>query len=94
MPKPNLLNRIFLIFLLFPLGLMAQENFTLKGRVTDSTGTPLIGANVVFKNTTVGTICNELGYFNLKFSDTKVLFPATLSCSYIGYADFEKLKPC
>jgi hypothetical protein len=91
MLNTNQLKRICLLFLLFPLGLMAQDNFTIKGRVTDTTGTPLVGANVIFKNTTIGAICNELGYFNLKFSETKVSFPATLVCSYIGYADFEKL---
>lgn len=60
---------------------MAQDNYvTVKGVVVDETGETVIGANVVLKgNTSVGTITDLDGLFNLK-----VPAGSTLVVSYIG----------
>lgn len=57
-----------------------QQAIEIKGIVTDVSGEPIIGANVVEKGTTNGTITDIDGNFTL--SCTKV---ATLVVSYIGY---------
>ncbi len=56
-----------------------QQNQTISGRITDS-GEPVIGASVVVKGTTNGTITDFDGKFSLNA-------PAqgTLTISYIGY---------
>jgi TonB-linked SusC/RagA family outer membrane protein len=59
---------------------IAQENITLKGKVIDHTGEPIVGANVVIKGTTNGTITNIDGEYVLVVgSDDEVVF------SFIGY---------
>ncbi|WP_370862472.1 SusC/RagA family TonB-linked outer membrane protein [Parabacteroides faecis] len=63
-----------------------QENRTVKGTVVDATGEPVIGANVVEKGTTNGTVTDMDGKFALEVSAD-----ATLSISYIGYT--EQLVP-
>ena len=59
-----------------------QENRTVKGTVVDATGEPVIGANVVEKGTTNGTVTDMDGKFALEVSAD-----ATLSISYIGYTE-------
>ena len=57
-----------------------QQNQTISGRITDTSGEPVIGASVVVKGTTNGTITDFDGKFSLNA-------PAqgTLTISYIGY---------
>lgn len=63
---------------------MAQTN-VVTGTVTDPTGEPLIGVNVVVKdNPNVGTITDMDGAFSLEVGNGKVLV-----FSYIGYAPQE-----
>ena len=52
---------------------------TIKGKIVDSNGEPVIGANVMVKGTTNGCMTDIDGNFSLK--DTK----GTLVISYIGY---------
>ena len=52
----------------------------LTGNVTDQLGEPVIGANVVEKGTTNGTVTDINGNFTLEVSDNSVL-----QISYIGY---------
>lgn len=74
--------------LLFFAGLYAQA--TLKGTLKDeSTGEDLIGANIVIKGTTTGTVTDWDGSFVLTANDAT--FPLTLVLSYIGYEDKEVL---
>ncbi|MDF9831144.1 TonB-dependent receptor [Parabacteroides sp. PF5-6] len=58
-----------------------QAKITIKGVVSDASG-PIIGANVVEKGTTNGTITNFDGEFTLS-----VAANATLVISYIGYIE-------
>lgn len=58
----------------------AQQQ-TVSGTVTDATGEPIIGANVMVKGTTNGTITNFDGHYSLP----NVAQGATIVFSYIGY---------
>lgn len=48
----------------------------------DGTKSPLIGANIFWENTQIGTTSNSEGFFKIK---SPVYFPKTLIVSYIGY---------
>lgn len=75
---------VLLFLLVSSLQLMAQTN-VVTGTVTDPTGEPLIGVNVVLKdNPTVGTITDMDGKFSLEAGNSKVFL-----FSYIGYAPQE-----
>ena len=60
--------------------LVDQQNHAVRGQVVDANGEPVIGANVVEKGTTNGTITDMDGNFTLNVGDK-----AVLSISYIGY---------
>ena len=70
---------LMLLMSLWFIGAQAQE--TVRGVVTDAAGEPLIGANVVEKGTTNGTITDMDGRYSLM----NVPESATLTISYIGY---------
>lgn len=57
-----------------------QQAHTLSGTVVDAQGEPIIGANVVVKGTTQGTITDLDGKFTLEAPGN-----AVLEVSYIGY---------
>jgi TonB-linked SusC/RagA family outer membrane protein len=79
--KENLryLKWLFLLLLL-PEAAMAQ--FTATGRVTDQrTQEPIVGASVLVKSSTTGTVTNAEGEFRLDVPGQA----ATLTVSYIGY---------
>lgn len=61
-----------------------QEKKMVNGVVVDATGMPVIGANVMEKGTTNGTITDMDGKFSLEVDKD-----ATLIFSYIGFADQE-----
>lgn len=61
-----------------------QQDKTIKGRVIDAKGEPIIGASILEKGTTNGTITDFEGNFQLKVKDG-----AILSISYIGYTTQE-----
>lgn len=64
------------------MGLTATDSFAqVRGVVKDKNGKALIGANVVWKGSNVGTTTDEKGNFSLeKYSDSK-----TIVTSYIGF---------
>lgn len=74
--------RLFMIFfcMLWTLGLFAQSTREVKGVVKDPTGETVIGASVLEKGTTNGTITDFDGNFVLTVSEN-----AVLQISYIGY---------
>ena len=59
---------------------LQQQTKQIKGKVLDSNGDPIIGANVVEKGTTNGSITDIEGLFNISVAPS-----ATLSISYIRY---------
>lgn len=70
------------ILLLNSVCLFAQSQVT--GVVSDNTGEPLIGVNVVEKGTTNGTVTDMDGKFSIQVAQGKVL-----QISYIGYKSQE-----
>jgi len=80
--------RLKLLFLLFCLSLvqMTIAQRTVSGVVTDAdNGETLIGANVIIKGTTAGTITDFNGNFSLQVPDDAKM----LTISYTGYAEQE-----
>lgn len=57
------------------------QQFTIKGKVTDTDGNPLPGVNVVEKGTTNGAVSNMEGEYTILISSPE----ATLTYSYVGY---------
>jgi len=78
------MKTLFLLLIATSIAVLSfgQQEFTITGKVTDSTGTqPLAGASVFCQNTTFGTISNAEGTF-------KKILPAggyDLVISYTGY---------
>lgn len=60
----------------------------IKGKVSDTTGEPLIGASVMLQGTQTGVITNEKGEFSLSISSQENII---LTVSYIGMKT-EKIK--
>ena len=65
-------------------GVEKQQSKKIIGTVVDATGMPVIGANVMVKGTTNGTITDMDGKFSLEVEDG-----AVLQVSYIGFANQE-----
>lgn len=61
-----------------------QQTKKVSGVVTDNTGEPILGANVVVKGTTEGTVTDMDGKYTLDVPNN-----ATLSVSFIGYTTKE-----
>ena len=57
-----------------------QQSRTVTGKIVDTKGEPIIGANVVVKGTTNGTITDFDGNFSIEAPSN-----AVLQVSYIGY---------
>ncbi|WP_319500461.1 TonB-dependent receptor [uncultured Draconibacterium sp.] len=80
LPKVSL-TRLFVvgIFLISQLGVFAQQK-TLTGTVKDAESAPIIGATVIVKGTTIGTVTNVDGEYTL----SEVPDNATLVFSFVG----------
>ena len=61
-----------------------QQTITVRGTVTDQAGMPVIGANIVVKGSSTGTITDFDGKFSLEVPSGSVLV-----VSYIGYLSQE-----
>ena len=61
-----------------------QQSKRVKGTIVDATGMPVIGANVMVKGTTNGTITDMDGNFSLEADNNAILV-----VSYIGFANQE-----
>lgn len=81
---PSLYN-IFFWFLCF--STIANSQVTIRGNIADElTKEPLIGANVLVKGSTEGTVTDYEGNFEFR---TSYPIPVTLIVSYTGYASKE-----
>src|SRR5659263_199331 len=79
-------KRLGLIVALLFINLSFSQNATLSGIISDASGAPIPGVNIIIKNTTASTSTDIDGkYFfpNLKNEE------ATLIVSYIGYKTTE-----
>ena len=84
--KQTSLTLHFILALVFCAGVLTGQNNVLKGKVTDAdNGDPLIGATVMIKGTTRGTVTDFDGLFMLE----DVQLADTLLMSYTGYRNRE-----
>ena len=70
---------VLIAFQLSALFIYAQAN--IKGKINDQNGLPLIGANIVVENTTIGTTTDVNGKFKLKVDK----LPVYIKVTYIGF---------
>lgn len=76
-------KHILFIILLFPFTVFSQQ--LIKGTVLDSNNNPIFGANIFWKNTTIGTTSNEDGSFEITHSKEH----HKLAIHYIGFKPVE-----
>ncbi len=72
---------ILLIYLLFSFTMLYSQDKAVSGNITDENNSPVPGANILVKGTTIGTISDANGNF-------KLMVPSgnkTISVSFIGY---------
>lgn len=63
-----------------------QQKFTLSGVVKDGvTGETLLGANIIVKDSSIGSISNEYGFYSITLPEGNYTFQV----SYLGYASKE-----
>ena len=79
-------SNFLLLFGLLFLAHSAIGQTTLNGNITDETGTALIGANVIVKGTSTGTVTDIDGNFTFTTTES---FPIILEISYTGYSTQE-----
>lgn len=72
---------LYVCFLLLMVGTIWAQNQTIKGTVLDANGESIIGASVLQKGTTNGTITDFEGGFILN----NVPSDATIEISFVGY---------
>ncbi|WP_323789923.1 TonB-dependent receptor [Psychroserpens sp.] len=79
----TLLQRVILFLFLFsPLGILAQEKYTLSGVISDiSSNETLIGVNILFPEQQTGTITNEYGFYSITLPEGSY----KLVISYLGF---------
>ena len=66
---------------------LTSAQTTIRGKITErSSGEALIGASIIVKGTTDGTVTDFDGYFELKTNETP---PFVLIASYVGYVEQE-----
>lgn len=65
---------------------ISPPQVSITGKVTDASNNPLVGVNVIIKDTSNGVFSDENGVFSLESA-----LPATLIISYIGYETQEVL---
>ncbi len=63
---------------------LSAQNAVLSGRVTASTGEPLIGANVILRGTVLGSATDMDGRFSIR--NVPPGRKVTITCSMIGYS--------
>ena len=86
--RKNILRSLttLLTFLFYLSNLQAQE-IQIKGNVIDESNEPVIGANIIEKGTTNGTITDLDGNFSLRLTTGK---KAILQVSFVGYNSYEE----
>jgi TonB-linked SusC/RagA family outer membrane protein len=75
---------VFMTFLLAA-SISAVAQRTVSGTISDATGTPMPGVNIIVKGTSVGTTSNAEGKYNISVPDGS----NTLVFSFIGYGTQE-----
>ncbi|MDR2860107.1 MAG: SusC/RagA family TonB-linked outer membrane protein, partial [Mediterranea sp.] len=77
----------FTLIFLFASSIFAQSG-TIKGKVTDEFDEPIIGANIIERGSTNGTITDAEGKYSIVVTNTQ---RAVLQISFIGYNSTEEI---
>ena len=80
----TVIKRFALLLVLITLSFWVMAQNVLKGKITDKNGESLIGATVMVKGTTIGTVTDINGNFTIKASEGDVLV-----FSFIGFQSQE-----
>lgn len=73
------------VMLLLNLSISAQDKILIDGNISDSTGSPLIDANISIQNSGYGSSTNENGYYGFIIPNTETGKQVTLEVRYVGY---------
>ena len=73
-----------LLFLAMSVGVVSAQTSKVTGKVVGEDGEPVIGASIIVKGTTVGTVTDFDGNFTVKASKGDILV-----ISYVGYKTLE-----
>lgn len=80
-------NLLFFILLFLCSPILAQEKFTLSGKIKDATnGEDLIGATILIKEINNGVASNEYGFYSITVPKGNY----TVKVSYLGYENEEQ----
>jgi len=81
----QVLKRLRYLILIYPLFIVAQENYTLSGSIVDNlSNETLIGVNVIIPSQQTGTVTNEYGFYS-------ITLPAGTYKIQISYLGFQTL---
>ncbi|WP_103071499.1 TonB-dependent receptor [Aquimarina sediminis] len=81
------MKKAFFALIFFTSLLSAQEKHTISGTINDvRNGETLFGASVFLKDTSIGVVTNEYGFYSITAPDGVY----TLIISYMGYIDIAK----
>jgi TonB-linked SusC/RagA family outer membrane protein len=84
--RPKFYTYLWLVvFLMLSAGSVWAQNVQIRGTVNDETGSPLPGATILVKGTTVGTTTDLDGQYSISSPTTGVLV-----FSFIGYSAIER----
>ena len=81
----NIISCLLMYGLLFISNLVVAQATIVKGVVTETNGSPMIGVSIAEKNTPNGTITDIDGSYSLKVNSTA----SVLVFNYLGYATQE-----
>ena len=73
--------KLSFILLFFPLIVFSQKN-TIKGKVTDKTGEPILGVSILLKDSQIGTTSDFDGKYSI---DTNKKVEGVLIFNYLGF---------
>ncbi len=79
----------FLVVFLMSITFLFAQNSTIEGKITDQSGTPIIGAGVLLKGTSIGTVSDFDGNYSISVP-ISTNSPKILVFSYIGFKTVEK----
>lgn len=79
--KSHRLINALLAFLVATFSALGQDSHIVKGVVTDASGSPMVGVQIVVKGTRDNAVTNPSGFFSIKVSVPNPV----LTFSYLGY---------
>nr|WP_321227257.1 TonB-dependent receptor [uncultured Psychroserpens sp.] len=81
------MKKILLLFVLLISTVTVFSQTEINGKVTDDSGVPIIGANIIIKESTSGTNSDFDGNYNFS---TSLTGSQVIQVSYLGYLTYEK----